>query len=81
MITETPDVERALNRAAELWPEDRDNRSKLLHRMLQEGHRSIDNQHEAALAERRAAIESTSGALTGVYSENYLAELREDWPE
>jgi hypothetical protein len=30
--------------------------------------------------ERRAAVEQTAGALTGVYAPDELAYLREDWP-
>jgi hypothetical protein len=32
-------------------------------------------------AERRATVEATAGALTGVYEPGELERLREDWPE
>jgi hypothetical protein len=31
-------------------------------------------------ATRRAAVEHTAGALTGVYAAGELTSLREDWP-
>mgnify|MGYP000898340026 FL=1 len=30
---------------------------------------------------RRRVVDETSGALTGVYREDELSRLREDWPE
>lgn len=81
LITETEAVARALDDAAERWPEDRDNRARLLVRLVQEGHRAVVHRHEDEVAARREAIASTSGAFTGMYEPNYLDELREDWPE
>jgi hypothetical protein len=80
LITETEEVVRALDAAAERWPEDSASRSKLLLRLLREGHRALVEHHEDRLAVRRDAVERTAGALKGVYGENYLAQLREDWP-
>ena len=81
VITETDEVARALDDAAKRWPQDRDDRRRLLLHLVDEGHRAALEQHERDLEDRRAAILSTAGALTGTYRENYLAELREDWPE
>jgi len=81
VITETEDVARALDDAAERWPEDRGNRKKLLLRLVKEGHQVALVEQERQTAERREAVTRTSGALTGAYGDNYLAELREDWPE
>lgn len=80
-ITETDEIARALDLAAVRWPADRDNRAKLLQRLIGEGHRVVTEHEERRVSERRAAIERTSGSLTGVYPPGYLAELREDWPE
>ena len=81
MITETDDVARALDAAATRWPEDSNDRRRLLLHLVDEGHRAALEQQERDLDQRRAAILSTAGALTGAYVENYLAQLREDWPE
>jgi hypothetical protein len=80
-ITETDEVTRALSDAAQRWPHDRERPTKLLLDLVQEGHRAITAEAERRIAHRRATIERTAGALTGVYPPNYLEELRNDWPE
>ncbi len=80
MITETDEVAEALRAAALHWPSDRDRPARLLLDLVREGHRAIAADAERATAERRAAIERTSGALTGMYPDGYLDELRDDWP-
>jgi hypothetical protein len=80
-ITETDEVAAALRDAAREWPEDRDSPGRLIARLLVAGHRAIGERHDDVVAERRRRIEENAGALTGVYPESYLDELREDWPE
>lgn len=80
MITETDEVSAALRDAALRWPSDRDRPAKLLLDLVREGHRAIATDSQRTVAERRAAIERTSGALTGSYPAGYLDELRDDWP-
>jgi hypothetical protein len=80
LITETEQVARALDDAATRWPADRDNRAKLLLHLLEEGHRAVVGQQESAVREGRRAVTRTSGALTGLYGDGYLDELRKDWP-
>lgn len=81
MITETTEVARALDDAAERWPEDRHDRRRLLLHLVEEGHRAALGQHAVQVAEREAAVTRTGGSLTGLYGQDYLAELRQDWPE
>ena len=81
MITESEQVAQALDDAAKRWPAERGNRSKLLLRLLAEGHRAVLDRSAHEVATQRDAVVRTSGALTGVFGENYLAGLREDWPE
>jgi hypothetical protein len=80
VITETDQVARALDDAAARWPEDHGSRAKLLLRLVEEGHRALVSRDVQRHAERRAAIERTSGVLNGVYEPDYLHQLREDWP-
>jgi hypothetical protein len=80
MITETDEISAALRDAALRWPGDRDPPAKLLLDLVREGHRAIATDSQRTAAERRAAIERTSGALTGSYPAGYLDELRGDWP-
>ena len=81
MITVTDEVADALQDAARRWPQHRQRPSKLLADLIREGHRAIAADEDRAMAERLAAIDRTSGALTGVYPPGYLRKLREDWPE
>ncbi|HZV74670.1 MAG TPA: hypothetical protein VFF79_13220 [Conexibacter sp.] len=80
-ITETDDVARALEAAAQRWPDDRERPGKLLLDLVREGHRAIATNAERASADRRAAIAHTDGALTGTYPADYLEQLRGDWAE
>jgi hypothetical protein len=80
VITETDDVARALDVAAQRWPEDRNDRRRLLLRLIHAGCVSAEEERDAHTAAGRDAIARTSGALTGLYEEGYLERLREDWP-
>ncbi len=80
-LTETDEVERALDDAARRWPEDRSARGKLLIRLVREGHRAIAGERDVEGRRRREAVRRTEGALTGIYPERYLDQLRDDWPE
>jgi len=80
LITETEQVAQALNDASARWPADKDNRAKLLLHLLEEGHKAVIGQRESVVRGRRHAVARTSGALTGLYGEGYLSELRDDWP-
>lgn len=81
VITETDPVAAALDDAARRWPEDASSRSRLLLRLVELGRQQIAAEDERRVAERRRAIEETSGALAGVYPTGYLEDLRQDWPE
>lgn len=79
VITETDDIARALDDAARRWPEET-SRARLLVRLLEEGHRAVSAAGTRHRADRLKAIAETSGALTGCYGNDYLTELRQDWP-
>jgi hypothetical protein len=74
MITETDEVSDALAAAADRWPGVP--ATELLRRLIAEGHVAL----RASLAAERAAVEGSSGALTGVYRPGDLQALREEWP-
>lgn len=46
-----------------------------------EEHEEQEQVEDDIIAARREAMMKYAGAFTGVYGENYLAELRADWPE
>lgn len=81
MITETDEVARALDEAAKHWPEDGATRTRLLLRLVEEGYRALREEQRQHTEQRRQAIEATGGVLTGVYEDDYLARLRDEWPE
>ena len=81
-ITETDDIARLLDVAAERWPEGRKRRGPLLKRLAERGAEAARDD----LAERQTAweqvIASTAGiAPPGTYPPGYLDALRDDWPE
>lgn len=78
-ITETPDVAHALDVAARRWPSEP--RSKLLLRLVQAGSAALEQERTEAARNRVAAIDATSGKYGDVFPDDYLAELRRDWPE
>lgn len=80
LVTETEEIARALDDAAERWSEDRNRRSRLLVRLVEEGHRAVSGSREDDIASRRAAISRAAGSLTGMYEPDYLEKLRDDWP-
>jgi hypothetical protein len=80
LITETDEIVDALDVAAERWPNEAGSRAALMRRLLMEGYRSIVGAQGQLRETRRAALARTSGALTGLFGEGYLEELREDWP-
>jgi hypothetical protein len=74
MITETAEVSDALADAAARWPGQPP--SELLRRLVSEGHAAL----RASVEAERAAVEQTSGALTGVYQAGELDTLHNEWP-
>jgi hypothetical protein len=75
-ITDTGAVSDQLDEAQRRWPEVRD-RKELLLRLATAGKAAITRE----LDQRRRAVQETAGTLSGVYREDELKRLREDWPE
>jgi hypothetical protein len=73
-LTETDDIAAALADAARRWPGEAP--SELLRRLIAEGHAAVQGSAEA----ERAIVSESSGALTGIYSNTELDDLRADWP-
>ncbi|MCF8522278.1 MAG: hypothetical protein K9G08_00745 [Pontimonas sp.] len=80
MITETDALSAALERAAELWPEDARDRGRLLRRVLSAGIESVETAQSNRLATRRSAIEQAAGSLTGVWPADWRSSARDEWP-
>ncbi len=74
-ITETDELARLLDDAAQRWPGE--SRARLLVRLAEEGAQAREDE----VARRREAIERHAGAFTGMYPPGYLEEQRKDWPD
>lgn len=75
-ITDTGTVSEQLDEAQRRWPEVHD-RKELLLRLAAAGRVAITRE----IDQRRQAVRETAGTLSGVYREDELERLREDWPE
>lgn len=80
MITETDDVERAIDEAALKWPELDGDRAALVRRVFALGADAVHESREVRLAERRRAIRETAGSMSGVWPPGAIEELRAEWP-
>lgn len=78
-ITETPAVAHALDLAARRWPHEP--RSRLLIRLIRAGSETLEAAHGEAARHRQQAIAASSGKYADEFGDDYLAELRQDWPE
>lgn len=78
-ITETQAVAHALDVAARRWPHEP--RSKLLLRLLYVGSTVLEQERSETVQARVAVIDTSSGKYDEAFGSDYLAELRQDWPE
>jgi len=88
VVTEVDEVAEALDEAAQVWPEYREQRGKLLQQLIAEGHKAIHLERERALERRRAAIKANAGfmgehgRMDGLDSVTFVRQRRDgDWPE
>ena len=77
-VTESDDVERALNEAAKEWPDEP--RSRLILRVIRAGGDAVAQRERAIAEAKEAAIARVCGAYSGVFGADYLSHLRDDWP-
>jgi len=77
-VTITPDVAAALAAAEQQWPQAA--RSELVTNLIGLARHSLGVEQAKKQADRRQAITETAGILTGAYPDNYLDDLRADWP-
>lgn len=80
MITESDALAKAIDEAANLWPDIADERAEILRRLIERGIESIETEVNEKLEARRKAIREVAGSMSGVWPENYLEELRSEWP-
>ena len=78
-MTESDELAAALDAAAQRWPGV--SRPQLLVRLALEGHRAAQEAQVVRRRRRADAVQNSSGMLTGAYGDEYLSNLREEWPE
>lgn len=80
MITESDQLAEALDHAAKIYPDLRDERAELLRHLIERGIQSLDAEYNEKVEARKNAIREVAGSLSGVWPENYLEEMRAEWP-
>jgi hypothetical protein len=81
MITESDALAKAIDDAARLWPEVKDERAELLRRLIERGIEAVEAEQNERLEARRKAVKEAAGSLSGIWPENWREEMRADWPE
>lgn len=77
-VTETPEVARTLDLAAERWPNEP--RSRLLLLLVDAGRGVLEPEQQVDDEAHRTAVTISSGRYAEAFGADYLHELREDWP-
>lgn len=73
VLDETPEVKRALDRAASAWPDQ--SRAELLVRLVSVGADHLDDESSRLQARRKLL-----GRFTGRYDSDHVSQLRDEWP-
>lgn len=81
MITESDRIRHAIELAANLWPENRGERSLLLRKILETGIAAIEAEVALKQEGRLAGIEAAAGSMTKVWPKDWRKEMTGDWPE
>jgi len=81
MITESDALAKAIDDAARLWPEVKDERAELLRRLIDRGIESVEAEFNEQIESRRKAVMEVAGSLSGIWPANWREEMRAGWPE
>lgn len=81
MITESNELASALDDAAKIWPDARENRAELLRRLVYVGSEALSTAKTKQRATKLAAINKCAGSMNGVWPRNWRNELKAEWPE
>ena len=77
-VTETPEVARALDRAAKRWPGEP--RSRLLVRLVEVADGVLADDERVDESSHQSAVLASAGRYAEAFDPDYLANVRADWP-
>ncbi|MFV0373443.1 hypothetical protein [Microbacterium sp.] len=80
-LTETDDLARALDTAAQLWPECSGDRGALLRRMVAVGAGQVEASAAEQVARRHRALDALAGSVDSGGDPGHRDRLRDEWPE
>ena len=75
LITETQELSSALDAAAFVWPEHRNNRTVLLEKIIEQGSLALKAQS------RLSATSNITADYSGLWPANWRQEYLQEWPE
>jgi hypothetical protein len=81
MITESDQLAKALDHAAKVYPELRDERAELLRQLIERGIQSLEAEVDEKIEARMKAVRMVAGSMPGVWPANWREEMRAGWPE
>lgn len=79
MITESDELAKAIDEAALLWPEIKDERAELLRRIIEQGIAQVDKANAAKTARRAKAVKALAGSLD--WPADWRKRQLAEWPE
>ncbi|MEI7519104.1 MAG: hypothetical protein WCJ98_11565 [Mycobacteriaceae bacterium] len=77
-VTETPEVARALDRAAKRWPGEP--RSRLLVLLVEVAGDVLADDEHVDESSHQSAVLACAGRYADAFDPDYLANVRADWP-
>lgn len=80
MLTESDEIARVLELAANRWPELEGDKNKLLKRLLEVGGQTLQLEMDQQALSRSQQLSKIAGSLTGVWPSNWLKERKAEWP-
>jgi hypothetical protein len=80
MITESDELGRALDHAARLWPELKNERGQLLRKVLEAGIAELLQDQTGRKSQRLNQIKTIAGSMSDIWPTNWREELANDWP-
>lgn len=79
-VTHVPELTRALKVGSVAWP-DEDRESALITRLAVKGAEALERERTRRIEELRVAAAAADAAFGNLFPDDYLADLRAEWPD